>query len=66
MDKTTESHEPVVITGKKNNVVMISEKDWQAVEETLFLNSIPGLTKELIKRRDAKDSDFIDEKDMDW
>ncbi|MBF0201182.1 MAG: type II toxin-antitoxin system Phd/YefM family antitoxin [Desulfamplus sp.] len=45
MDKTAESHEPVIITGKRNNVVMISEEDWHSVEETLYLNSVPDLAK---------------------
>ncbi len=66
IDETAESHEPVIITGKRDNVVMIAEEDWRSVEETLHLSAIPGLAKELIKRREAKESDFIDEEDMDW
>ena len=66
MDRAADSHEPVVITGKRNNVVMISEEDWRAVEETLYLNSMPGLGKELLSRRGDGDSDYIDEDDMGW
>ncbi|KOR33534.1 hypothetical protein TI05_00455 [Achromatium sp. WMS3] len=66
MDKTAESHEPVIITGKRNNVVMISEENWHSVEATIYLNSVAGLAKELTQRRDANESEFIDEEDMDW
>lgn len=47
MDQTVESHEPVVITGKTKNVVMLSEEDWHAVEEILYLSSVPRFAKEL-------------------
>lgn len=40
---------PVLITGKKGNAVLVSEEDWRAIEETLYLTSIPGMT-ESIKR----------------
>ena len=36
-------HEPVLITGKHGNAVLLSEADWRSVEETLYLLSIPGM-----------------------
>lgn len=45
LDQAAESHEPVLITGKRNNAVMISEEDWRAVQETLYLLSVPGMRK---------------------
>ena len=66
IDKTAESHAPVVITGKNNNVVMISQQDWSAIEETLYLNAMPNLANELIARSVSGDTDFIDEEEMDW
>ncbi|MGR3319426.1 MAG: type II toxin-antitoxin system Phd/YefM family antitoxin [Candidatus Anammoxibacter sp.] len=49
IDETAESHEPVLITGKRNNAVLISEDDWKAIQETIYLNSIPGLPASIIK-----------------
>lgn len=66
IDKTAESHTPVVITGKNNNVVMISQQDWSAIEETLYLNSMPNLANELIARSVSHDADFISEEEMNW
>ena len=43
MDEIALTHEPILITGKGNNAVMISQEDWNAIEDTLFLNSVPNL-----------------------
>lgn len=47
IDDTAESHEPVLITGKRNNAILISEADWQAVQETLHLLSMPGMRESI-------------------
>ena len=49
VDEVKESHEPVQIVGKRSSAVLISEEDWQAIEETLYLASIPGM-RESIKK----------------
>ena len=41
-DSVAASHEPVLITGKRSNAVLIAEDDWRAINETLYLLSIPG------------------------
>jgi antitoxin YefM len=47
LDEAAGSHEPIQITGKRNNVVLISEEDWNSVQETLFLVSIPGMRESI-------------------
>jgi prevent-host-death family protein len=49
MEETIVTHEPVIITGKNGNVVMLSEEDWRSIQETLFLCSIPGMREKIIK-----------------
>jgi len=49
LDKTADSHEPVQITGKRHNAVLISEEDWSAMNETLYLLSIPGMRESIRK-----------------
>lgn len=49
IDETARSHEPVLITGKRNSAVLVSEEDWSAIQETLYLLSIPGM-RESIQR----------------
>ena len=49
VDEVSESHMPVQIAGKRNSAVLISEDDWRAIQETLYLTAIPGM-KDSIQR----------------
>jgi prevent-host-death family protein len=49
LDKVALSHEPIQITGKRNNAVLISEEDWRAIRETLYLLSIPKMRESIRK-----------------
>jgi len=49
IDEVTESHEPVQITGKRGNAVLVGEDDWRAVQETLYLVSIPGMRESILE-----------------
>jgi prevent-host-death family protein len=49
VDEVTDSHEPIQIVGKRNSAVLISEEDWKAIAETLYLASIPGMRKSIKK-----------------
>ena len=43
LDQAAETHKPVRIAGKRNNAVLVCEDDWNAIQETLYLLSIPGM-----------------------
>ncbi len=64
MDETAQTHQPITITGKRNNVVMLSQEDWNAIEETLYLNSIPDMTSSIKEAMDAPNSEFSE--DIEW
>ena len=49
LDEAASSHEPIQITGKRNNAVLVSESDWRAIQETLYLVSIPGMRESIRK-----------------
>ena len=49
IDDASVSHEPVVITGKRGNAVLLAEDDWTAINETLYLLSVPGMRKSIIE-----------------
>ena len=49
IDDASVSHEPVVITGKRGNAVLLAEDDWTAINETLYLLSVPGMRESIIK-----------------
>ena len=49
LDEAAQSHEPIQITGRRNNAVLVSEKDWRSIQETLYLLSIPGMRESIRK-----------------
>lgn len=65
-DDVNKSHIPVLLTGKKNNVVIISAEDWRAIEETIYLNSIPGLADSIKQAREEPLSEGVELKDVNW
>lgn len=47
IDEAATSHQPLLITGKRNKAVLVSEEDWEAIQETLYLLSIPGMRESI-------------------
>jgi len=47
IDDTAESHQPVVISGKRGSAVLISAEDWSAIQETLYLLAVPGMRESI-------------------
>ena len=47
--EVSQSHTPLMVTGKHTNNVVVGEDDWRAIEETLYLLSLPGMRESLIK-----------------
>ena len=64
IDETASTHQPIVITGKRANAVLVSEEDWNAISETLYLLSVPGM-RESIKEGLAQDLAACS-KELDW
>jgi prevent-host-death family protein len=64
IDETAASHQPLLISGKRNKAVLISEEDWTAIQETLFLLSVPGMRESIREGMDTP----VDEcsESMDW
>jgi len=64
IDEAAESHVPIRITGKRNSAVLVSEKDWESVQETMYLLSIPGMRESI---RDGLDTAVEEcETELDW
>lgn len=64
IDEASETHQYIIIKGKRSNAVLLSEEDWNAINETLYLVSIPGM-RESIMEGMAADVDECS-KDLDW
>ena len=64
IDEAAKTHRPIHITGKRNNAVLLSESDWAAVQETLYLLGIPGMRASIRKGLATSVEDCS--KDVDW
>lgn len=59
-------HEPTLIVGKRANAVLISESDWSAIQETLYLDSIPGMTESILKGAKTSLEECVSEDMVKW
>jgi antitoxin YefM len=64
IDETATSHQPILITGKRANAVLVAEEDWRAIQETVYLLSIPGMRESIREGLNTP----VDKcaKDLDW
>ncbi|KAA3654121.1 MAG: type II toxin-antitoxin system Phd/YefM family antitoxin [Calditrichaeota bacterium] len=64
LDETAQSHEPLQITSKRVNGILISESDWRAIQETIYLLSIPNMRESI---REGLKTDINDcTKELEW
>lgn len=64
IDQVNRESEPLTITGQRGNAVLIGEDDWRAIQETLFLESVPGLSESI--RRARAEGIEAGSTDLDW
>lgn len=64
IDDAYESSEPIQITGKRGNAVLISEDNWRAIQETLYLISVPGMRDSILEGLNTSVEDCSEE--LDW
>lgn len=64
LDEVAVTNEPVQITGKRANAVLVSEDDWRALEETVYLVSIPGMADSIREGLKTPLDDCVEK--LDW
>ncbi|PLY12767.1 MAG: type II toxin-antitoxin system prevent-host-death family antitoxin [Sedimenticola sp.] len=64
IDEAADTHQPILITGKRKNAVLLAEEDWNSINETLYLLSVPGMRESI--REGMAESIEECEKDLDW
>jgi len=64
IDETAETHRPIVITGKRNNAILLAEQDWNAIAETLSLLSVPGMAASIREGMETPVAECAGE--LDW
>ncbi len=63
IDETNQNHTPILITGKKNDAVLLSLDDWNSIQETLYLNSIPNIKESIV---DGLDTSLDECEEYEW
>ena len=66
LEQTINFNEPINISTKNGNAVVLSEEDYNSLIETLYIMSVPNLKDEIIKRANDKDENFISEEKVEW
>ncbi len=64
VDEVATDHKPVTIKGKRASAVLVSEDDWEAIQETLYLTSIPGMRESIKEGLETPVEDCAEE--LDW
>ena len=64
IDEAASTHTPILITGKRSNAVLIAEEDWRAIQETLYLLSIPGMRESIREGLNMTIEECA--KDLEW
>tara|TARA_R110001599_G_scaffold234579_1_gene433738 strand:+ start:87 stop:329 length:243 start_codon:yes stop_codon:yes gene_type:complete len=64
IDETAKSHQPIIITGKRNKAVLLSEEDWSAIQETLYLLSVPGMRESIREGMETPVGEC--DQELDW
>lgn len=64
INQITETHQPVMIKGTHNDVIVVSKEDWSAIQETIYLNSIPGYVDSIKEVIDSPREEWINAKEL--
>ena len=66
LENTIKYNEPINISTKNGNAIILSEEDYNSLIETLYIESIPELKKEILERADDSDIEFVSEDEVEW
>ncbi len=64
IDETAQSHRPILITAERQNAILLAEEDWNALQETIYLISIPQMRESIIEIKNAPDQEFLSENEF--
>ena len=66
LENAIKYNEPINISTKNGNAIILSEEDYNSLIETLYIESIPELKKEILERADDSDNEFVGEDEVQW
>ena len=66
LEQTIQYNEPLNISTKAGNAVVLSEADYQGMMETLYLVSQPGMRELLLEGKNTPLSECLPESEVEW
>ena len=66
LEQTIKYNEPINISTKNGNAVVLSEEDYNSLMETLYIMSVPNLKNEIVKRANDSEEEYVDESEVGW
>ena len=66
LEQTINFNEPINISTKNGNAVVLSEEDYNSLMETVYIMSVPGLKDEILKRANVEENEFVSEEEVEW
>ena len=64
VDEVSAEHQPILITGKRSNAVLVGEDDWNSIQETLYLLSVPGMRESILQGMNTPAEELS--RELDW
>ena len=66
LENAIKYNEPINVSTKNGNAIILSEEDYNSLMETIYISSIPKLKEELIQRKNDSDEEFVKEDEVEW
>ena len=66
LEQTINFNEPINISTKNGNAVVLSEEDYNSLMETVYIMSVPGLKDEILNRANDEENEFVSEEEVEW
>ena len=66
LEQVNQDSKPCVITSRKGDGVLISKDDWESIQETLYLQSIPEMRESIVEGMQTPLSECISEDELEW
>lgn len=66
LEQVNKESEPCIITSRKGDGVLISKDDWESIQETLYLQSIPGMRETIVEGMATPIEDCVSEDELEW
>lgn len=64
VSQANDDHQPILLSGTEGNAVLIAEADWNSIQETLYLQSIPGMAESILEGGNTPIEDCVDEESI--